>query len=246
MVFKYKEINMNRDKKFALALREVKTYVWNEMPEATLSFVGLFGSQNYNLDNEDSDIDLKAVVFLSMEDVIRNRKLSKVVDFYFGKVTFKDAWSFLKEASKGSPNTLEAINSEWSRWYTYTLLSTKGFKVNKSALAGLFNAHLKKYRKKPFKGGYHIYRTHHLLKLGAASYYYNEDFNVPPVSKSDKEFLLGVKEGAFLYSAAQLDALEGSVDRIMKGYKYKVDKELVDDVVKLIKEWYIFDKQKLG
>ena len=39
-------------------------------------YIGLYGSQNYNLDDEESDIDVKAIVLPDLQDIIRRKAVS--------------------------------------------------------------------------------------------------------------------------------------------------------------------------
>ena len=57
-------------------------------------YVGRYGSQNYNMQTENSDYDFKAIVVPSLDGIIRNKQpISKTIDCYDifnGQVDIKD------------------------------------------------------------------------------------------------------------------------------------------------------------
>jgi len=53
-------------------------------------YIGLYGSQNYNLDDEESDIDAKAIILPSLHDIIFRKVTSKVVECEKGNIDVKD------------------------------------------------------------------------------------------------------------------------------------------------------------
>lgn len=72
--------------------------------------VFLFGSQNYNCDIETSDIDVKAVVIPTPEQMITgNIKISKSLIRTTGELTVFDIYSFIKSLKKQNINFLETL-----------------------------------------------------------------------------------------------------------------------------------------
>lgn len=57
--------------------------------------IGLYGSYNYNLNDEESDFDTKAVVLPQLEDLLLKKDLNRVYDHYDGQIDVKDVMSFL-------------------------------------------------------------------------------------------------------------------------------------------------------
>lgn len=80
-------------------------------------FVGLIGSQNYNLHTKDSDYDFKAIVLPSLEDIIFGKKMvSKSIEHpYGGLVDVKDIRVMNEQWKKGNPNYLEILFTPW-KW----------------------------------------------------------------------------------------------------------------------------------
>ena len=82
-----------------------------------LTVVGIFlyGSQNYNLDYEDSDIDLKAIVIPSINDIVFNNKpISTTVDIPDGLCDIKDIRLMVQSWRKQNVNFMELLFTEYS------------------------------------------------------------------------------------------------------------------------------------
>lgn len=88
---------------------------YNTLKEQNYSpvFVSLYGSQNYNLDIENSDYDYKAVVMPTIEDVILNRKpVSTTIEHKSGLCDVKDIRLFFKELKKQNQCCVETLFSK--------------------------------------------------------------------------------------------------------------------------------------
>ena len=76
-------------------------------------FVGLYGSQNYNMQTENSDYDFKAIVVPTLDDIIRNKQpTSKTIDchdIFNGQVDVKDIRWMVNEWKKGAVNFMEIL-----------------------------------------------------------------------------------------------------------------------------------------
>lgn len=72
--------------------------------------VNLYGSQNYGLETPNSDIDLKAVVLPSLDDIINNvSPISTSVEFKGGLIDIKDIRLMLDNYKKQNTNYLETL-----------------------------------------------------------------------------------------------------------------------------------------
>lgn len=83
----------------------------------TVAFIGIYGSQNYGLDvNTDeyqSDIDMKAVVVPTLDNLIRNSKpVSTVVDTEWGQCDIKDIRVFFETLMKANPAYVEVLYTD--------------------------------------------------------------------------------------------------------------------------------------
>ena len=83
--------------------------------------VNLYGSQNYGLDTENSDIDLKAVVLPSIDDIINNTQpVSTTVEFKDGLIDVKDIRLMFENYKKQNTNYLETLFTPYWVWkYPY-------------------------------------------------------------------------------------------------------------------------------
>lgn len=77
-------------------------------------YVGLYGSQNYNLHTEKSDYDFKALIIPTLSDLVKNSKpLSKVYEYEWGQVEVKDIRNYIESAVKVNINFLEILSTQY-------------------------------------------------------------------------------------------------------------------------------------
>jgi hypothetical protein len=130
-------------------LRKYFNYIQNELGYNVV-FVGLYGSQNYNLATKDSDIDARAIVVPTFEDLIINKKYIHQVDFPEGICVVDDIRDFCKNTSKGSPSDLEMFYTKYfvtnNDWISNFINPDSGEKIINAyrdnflrALAGVTN-----------------------------------------------------------------------------------------------------------
>lgn len=92
-------------------LRTHVQLVKEKFPEHTFYFCALYGSQNYGLDTEDSDVDSKIAVIPSRKDIILGyEKLSTTIRLEDGSVCeVKDIREMVKQFYKGNINFTEML-----------------------------------------------------------------------------------------------------------------------------------------
>lgn len=107
------------------ARNELTPYMFkNERDDMTVYpiLISLYGSQNYGMDTEESDIDLRAVVCPSLENIILNGGVvSKTITRWNGNVDVKDVKSFVNLLKKGNPTYIESILTPYKMSYTLGL-----------------------------------------------------------------------------------------------------------------------------
>lgn len=94
--------------------------------EKRVACLGLYGSQNYNMDSENSDIDCECFIFPTRDDIIfGNRLYSTCINTSYGTCHVKDIRMAFNELRKASPNILEVfatpyalINIEYSHLFS--------------------------------------------------------------------------------------------------------------------------------
>lgn len=93
-------------------LNEVQTKT--NIPKERIVCITLYGSQNYHMDNEYSDIDCECFVFPSMDDIVFGHSLySQCITTSLGTCHVKDIRAAFNELRKCSPNILECFASSY-------------------------------------------------------------------------------------------------------------------------------------
>ena len=78
-------------------------------------YIGLYGSQNYNLDDDESDIDAKAIVLPSLHDIIFRKVTSVTVNIDDSQIDVKDVLTFYNVAKKGNYTQVDYVKS-YDNW----------------------------------------------------------------------------------------------------------------------------------
>lgn len=135
-------------------------------------YIGLYGSQNYNLDDDESDIDVKAIIMPSLHDIIFRKVTSKTIECEKGNIDIKDLLTFYDVIKKGNFSYIEAINTEYSIGDKYIKELFKRFEVNKKSVLGAMYekrkalTHEYPSKTKEFElWGYDPKQHHHILRL---------------------------------------------------------------------------------
>lgn len=101
----------NRNENIFITLSWKKDYMLEEYGYEPM-FVSLFGSQNYGLDNGKSDMDIRAIVFPTLNDLIFNEGVvSKVEKYSDGEVDIKDIKTYVGLLKRGNPTYIESLFS---------------------------------------------------------------------------------------------------------------------------------------
>lgn len=86
-----------------------------QIPESRICFISLYGSQNYELDNENSDIDCECFIFPSIKEIATCRTpYSTMITTTYGTCYIKDIRKAFIELNKSSPNMIELISSKYN------------------------------------------------------------------------------------------------------------------------------------
>ena len=174
--------------------------VKKQMPKDYEHFVTmLYGSQNYDLATETSDVDTKTMVFPTLEDIVLGKKmLSVVYNMDDGSLdTCKDYRSMFENYMKGNVNFVETL---YTRYYEVNPLFVpywQALRKNRDMIANANPSRLmhqiggmaiQKYKamEHPFeskveilaKYGYDPKQLHHIVRLRvfAETYLENKDF----------------------------------------------------------------------
>ena len=135
-------------------------------------YIGLYGSQNYNLDDEYSDIDVKAIILPSLHDIIFRKVTSKTIECENGNIDVKDLLTFYDVIKKGNFSYIESIQTEYSIGDEYIKNLFKQVKLNQKSVVGAMYEKRKalthEYPSKVAefeKWGFDPKQQHHILRL---------------------------------------------------------------------------------
>jgi len=147
-------------------------------------YIGLYGSQNYNLDDEFSDIDAKAIVLPTLKDIIFKQTISTPVETETGNIDVKDLITFYSVIKKGNFSYIESIQTEYFigdkdlklllSKIPVNLKSIKGAMLEKrKALTHEYPTKKVEFEKWGFdpKQAHHILRLYDMLNFGAEKGY---------------------------------------------------------------------------
>lgn len=135
-------------------------------------YIGLYGSQNYNLDDENSDIDVKAIIMPSLHDIIFRKVTSKIIECDNGAIDVKDLITFYDVIKKGNFSYIESIQTEYSIGDKYIKELFAKIPINKKSMLGAMYEKRKalthEYPSKHDafeKWGFDPKQHHHILRL---------------------------------------------------------------------------------
>lgn len=155
----------------------------------------LKGSQNYNLSDEDSDIDANAILIPTIAQ-LRN-KVNPKFTFETGEVTCHDIYSFAEIVAKGNPQWIEVCHTEFKLGGDLSMF--KHFEVNPSALKGMVMEKVVAFDKLyPARAkyidqfGYDPKQLHHIIRLYDVL---NLGVKVHKYFGESRDFMLDIKRG---------------------------------------------------
>lgn len=203
----------------------------------------LFGSQNYCLDNENSDIDLVGIVIPTLDDLIlKNKPTSHIIEKENGHIDVKDIRIFLNCLVKSNPAYIELIYSDYKLFKNDTFKQYDQeiqnileenqkdllVKFMKSSYGIMLSKKSNMYKKTPTykdnieKYGYEGKNFSHLIRMESLinQIYERESLSyINWVPIENREEILMAKRSEY-----SLDEVEIISNRILERSKYKVDK----------------------
>lgn len=205
----------------------------------TVFAIALKGSQNYNLDDEESDIDAN-LVFIPTPRQLRSANKYKYT-FDTGDVVCHNLYEFANIVAKGNPQWVEVCNTDY---VIGDLSMFSHYKLNPSALKGMMmekvHAFSKLYpsREKYVKEfGYDPKQLHHIIRLYDSL---KHDNPIYKYSDRAKPYMLDIKRGRQPQTLELAEALRDDyitkLNRIYEEKKlaYKpqeVDYDLLDSIL---------------
>lgn len=203
-------------------------------------YIGLYGSQNYNVSDEISDIDVKAIILPSLHDIIFRKVTSTTIECENGSIDVKDLITFYDVIKKGDFSYIEAIDTEYSIGDKYIKNLFKQFRPNlKSILGAMYEkrkalTHEYPSKKEEFKKwGFDPKQFHHIIRL-LELLKSKTDNSYLVYNNAKGEIMLKIKRNAYNYPKDFVEytsdlAIEKAKDLIPEDYKYEpinIDSEI--------------------
>lgn len=199
-------------------------------------YIGLYGSQNYNLDDEFSDIDCKAIILPSLHDIIFRKTTSKVVKCDKGEIDIKDLITFYEVIRKGNFSYIESIDTEYSIGDKYIKELFKQIRPNfksflgamyekRKALTHEYPSKHEEFEKWGFdpKQHHHIERLNDLLTIDTKN---NDNSSYLVYDGALRNFMIDIKRNKYNYTKEQVEEcddriIEHAKQLIPEDYKYE-------------------------
>jgi predicted nucleotidyltransferase len=220
-------------------------------------YVGLFGSQNYGLSDENSDIDVRAIVLPTIEQLIKKEKIASKYKTEIGEIDVKDVMWYYEIIRKGNFTFIEPMQTKYYIGDKQLRVLFKDIQVNLRSLKGDMYNKAEAFRKE-FAGkakeiqtwGYDPKQLHHLFRLMLLMS--GGNVNVSFIDYSDNkpmtDWLMSVKRNhnnvidSFAGDLIDISSTESikrwidekTSDYISEDYKYE-EVDLLDEVTKYIK-----------
>lgn len=178
-----------------------------------VAYIGVYGSQNYGLDDDKSDIDVKAIIIPSLHDIIFRKATSTTIECEEGNIDVKDLITFYDVIKKGNFSYIEAIHSLYwigdvevrKLFYDYktNLKSIVGAMYEKQkALTHEYPSKKEEFEKFGLdpKQFHHIIRLYDLLEQNCEEKEYSDDSYICYPDGEYKDYLITIKRGLGIYT----------------------------------------------
>lgn len=217
-------------------------------------YIGLYGSQNYNLDDEESDVDVKAIILPSLQDIIFRKVTSKTIECENGNIDVKDLITFYDVIKKGNFSYIEAVDTEYSIGDKYIKELFKQFRPNLKSILGAMHekrkalTHQFPSKKKEFeKWGFDPKQYHHILRLQTLleyNTYSDSTLSYLGYKEEAREKMINLKRNKDNLSK---EYVERESDFLIKNAKTLISENYKYEVINIDKEInkYIEDKLKI-
>lgn len=185
----------------------------------------LKGSQNYNLSDEESDIDANAILIPTIAQL--RDKVNPKFTFETGEVTCHDIYSFAEIVAKGNPQWIEVCHTDYTVGGDLSMF--KHFEVNPSALKGMVMEKVVAFDKLyPARAkyveqfGYDPKQLHHIIRLFDIL---DLSVKVHKYHSEHRDYMMNIKRGR--YPSTKEEAFVLRDDYVAKLTKIYEEKKLV-------------------
>lgn len=208
-------------------------------------YIGLYGSQNYNVDDEFSDIDCKAIVLPSLHDIIFRKVTSKTIELENGAIDVKDLITFYDVIRKGNFSYIESIDTDYFIGDKYIKELFRKIRPNlKSILGAMYEKRKALTHEYPSKHdefekwGFDPKQYHHIVRLYDLVHYNiinDTSYSYLKYNDDDAQFMINLKRNQ-RYGEQLID----------KEYAEKRSDEIIIDVKDIIPEDYKYEPVDLS
>lgn len=214
-------------------------------------YIGLYGSQNYNVDDELSDIDAKAIILPTLHDIIFRKVTSTTIECENGTIDVKDLITFYDVIRKGNFSYIESVDTEYSIGDKYIKELFKQIRPNLKSILGAMHEKRKalthEYPSKTNefeKWGFDPKQFHHIVRLHDLLCYHNDKSYHTYESGIPRDCMISLKRNKDNFSKEFVEEkadwyVEKCKNRIPKDYHYEPI-DLSEEISK-----YIEDKLKI-
>lgn len=221
-------------------------------------YIGLYGSQNYNVDDELSDIDAKAIILPTLHDIVFRKVTSITIECENGSIDIKDLITFYDVIKKGNFSYIESIDTKYSIGDKYIKDLFKQFRPSLKSILGAMHekrkalTHEYPSKKEEFeKWGFDPKQYHHivrLLDLLEYNYMNNDSKSYLAYDEVISQQMINLKRnnlnGRTLYTKQEAEILsDGCIEQakrfIPENYKYEsinIDEQInkyIEDNIKI-------------
>jgi len=241
-----------RREQIYIRLREYKKIL--EEKGFNVIYIGLYGSQNYNVDDEQSDIDCKAIILPSLHDIIFRKVTSTTIELETGAIDVKDIITFYNVIRKGNFSYIEAIDTTYSIGDKYIKELFRQIRPSlKSMLGAMYEkrkALTHEYPSKEFefqKWGFDPKQYHHIIRLFDILSYINvtgKQISYLEYQGNARKFMIDEKRNKNNYTKEQVEQSSDHIIEVAKSFIPKDYKYEPTDLSKDVSE-YIENKLKI-
>ena len=191
-------------------------------------YIGLYGSQNYNVDDKKSDIDARAIILPSLQDIIFRKVTSKKYSYDTGEVDVKDLITYYDVIKKGNFSFIEPIDTEYYIGDKYIKELFKQIRPNpKSMLGAMYEkrkalTHEYPSKKEEFKKwGCDPKQYHHIVRLHWIIYhncFHQDNVSYLSYEGKDRKLMLAIKRNSNNESVIDMERKSDALIEIAKEY----------------------------
>lgn len=195
-------------------------------------YIGLYGSQNYNVDDKKSDIDARAIILPSLQDIIFRKVTSKKYSYDTGEVDVKDLITYYDVIKKGNFSFIEPIDTEYYIGDKYIKELFKQIRPNpKSMLGAMYEkrkalTHEYPSKKEEFKKwGCDPKQYHHIVRLHWIIYhncFHQDAVSYLSYEGKDRKLMLAIKRNSNNESVIDMEKKSDVLIEIAKEYVDKM------------------------